>query len=284
MLDLRQAWSDLLRRRADLAPTLAPYTPIVERWATQTIDVPSLGWTAARCQECWERGVPLLADAPPALVAEDLEDTLAEGMERLIAADESLGPGLARLAEAWDRGDVPPESLLPARGRLGSGAAERATALAPEVVGFLACVTLRPLLEEYVGPSRVHLGPGDWMLGICPFCGAPPGFIDVVEGGHRRLACHLCGSTWIFAKLRCPYCGVEGTKDMMRLSAENGEAGYVISACRQCHGYLKELDRRERWNGGPAIVEDWGSPHLDLIARRQGFWRGIPALVPLFAR
>ncbi len=280
--DLRQPWADLLRRRASLAPSLAPYGAIIERWASAP-PIRPLAWTAAGCRACWERGVPLVAEAPPPLRAEDVEDSLGEAMERLAAADETLGPSLQRLAEAWDRGEVTPADLLPAPGRIGSGAAESASGLTSEVIGFLACATLRPALEAYLAPAREHLGAGDWMLGVCPFCGAPPGFIDVVEGGHRRLACHFCGSGWVFAKLRCPYCGVEGTKTMTRLSAEDGDAGYTIAGCRECRGYLKELDRRERWNGGPAVVEDWGSPHLDLIARRQGLWRGVPSLLALVA-
>src|SRR3989442_15075750 len=38
---------------------------------------------------------------------------------------------------------------------------------------------------------RDHLADGVWQLGVCPFCGAPPGFSDVVEDGRRRLACHV---------------------------------------------------------------------------------------------
>src|SRR2546430_813578 len=115
--------------------------------------------------------------------------------------------------------------------------------------------------------------------GVCPFCGAPPGFADVVEGGHRRLACHFCGGAWGFAKLRCPLCGVEGSKDLQRLQAEGEDAGYVISGCRACRGYLKELDRRERWNGGPPLLGDWASPPPDVLARRGGLRKPPPALL-----
>jgi formate dehydrogenase maturation protein FdhE len=57
------------------------------------------------------------------------------------------------------------------------------------------------------------------------------------------------------------------------------EEGYAVTACKGCGGYLKELDRRVRWNGASALVEDWGSPHLDLAARRAGYWRPVPVLV-----
>lgn len=67
----------------------------------------------------------------------------------------------------------------------------------------------------------------------------------------------------------------------MRLLAEDKDEGFAINACRACRGYVKELDRRVRWNAGSALVEDWGSPHLDLIAYRQDYWRPIPTLVQL---
>ena len=67
----------------------------------------------------------------------------------------------------------------------------------------------------------------------------------------------------------------------MRFQGEEREEGYLLGACQACHGYVKELDRRVRWNAGSALVEDWGSPHLDLVARRRGYWRGIPTLVQL---
>ena len=112
--------------------------------------------------------------------------------------------------------------------------------------------------------------------------GSPPGFADVVEDGRRRLACHLCGGAWEFGKLQCPFCGVEGARPMVRLTPDEArEEGYAIAACRECRGYIKELDRRTRWNGGPPLVEDWGSPHFDLIARRQEYWRPEASLVLL---
>lgn len=282
-LDLRQEWADLLRRREGFRSALGPYGELLARWAGWPAERPgALGWSAAECRTRWERGVPLAADAPPAFRADDLEDLLGAAMELVAGVDDRQAPALQRLAQAWDRGEVGPAALLPAPGRIGSGAVEQTTGLPPEVVGFLACASLRPALEAYFAPCRAHLADGVWTLGACPWCGAPPGFTDVIEEGRRRLACHLCGGGWVFAKTRCPFCGVEGAKNLVRLAPEDAkEEGYLISACRQCRAYLKELDRRVRWNGGPALVEDWGSPHFDLIARREGYWRAVPTLVDL---
>jgi FdhE protein len=281
-IDLRPAWADVLARRRDLAPTLLPYADVLERWATAT-DVRARAWSAAECHERWERGLPLTATMPPALDVDDIEELLGAIMEQLAALDPARAPALQRLAGAWDAGAVTPASLLPARDGIGNGDAEAASGLDAPAVAALACVALRPALEEWLAGARPHLEGVEWGRGVCPFCGAPPGFIDVVEGGHRRLACHFCGGAWGFAKLRCPLCGIEGTEALYRLRAEGADEGYVISGCRRCRGYLKELDRRERWNGGPPLLEDWSTPHLDLIARREGYDKPIPSLLDLLA-
>jgi FdhE protein len=284
MTELRDAWRELLVRRRALAPSLERYGEMLERWSAWTPRLRAPSWSAERCLDVWARGLPLAVENPPPLDAGDLEDLLGAAMEDLAAVDPARGAALQRLASAWDRRAVAAEALLPRREGIGDGAIEASSGLEAGAVAFLAYATLRPALEAWLGPAREHLTGVDWGRGVCPFCGAPPGFADVVEGGHRRLACHFCGGAWGFAKLRCPLCGVEGTKDLQRLQAEGEDAGYVVSGCRACRAYLKELDRRERWNGGPPLLEDWASPHLDVVARREGLVKPLPALLDLARR
>jgi hypothetical protein len=280
--NLTEAWADLRRRRPTFRDTLGVYGEIVEAWARWSPPRPlAATWDEGACRARWDGGTPLVA-AAETLRATDVEDLVGSVMETLVRAVPDLAPGLQRFAEAWDTGRLDPRALLPAPGRIGSGAVEEATGLSSDVVTLLATLGLRPALETVFAPVREHLPDGVWALGICPFCGGPPGFIDVVEDGRRRLACHLCGGAWVFAKLRCPFCGVEGAEHLVRLTPEEArEEGYVISACRECRAYTKELDRRVRWNGGPPLVEDWGSPHFDLIARRQQYWRPDASIVLL---
>ncbi len=278
-LDLREAWSDLLARRSGFAESLAVYSEVVERWATSAPSVTPLRRGAIDAQALWERGVPLMAEAPPTLSVEGVEELLGPAMELLASIRTDEAPALQRFAGAWDRGIITPASLFPAQGRLGS--IDPDIGLRPEALAFLACATLRPFLTVYLSEMRPELDDSVWSLGVCPFCGAPPGFGDLVEDGRRRLACHCCGGGWIFSRLRCVCCGVEAAQDLVRLEPSDKDEGYFISACKRCRGYVKELDRRVRWNGGPAIVEDWGSPHLDLVAAREGYWRPIPTLLQL---
>lgn len=280
--DLLGEWAGLLERRPSLATTLAPYGEILEMWAGWPLGrVAPLGWSAADCAARWEQGRPLLAGEPPPVSPDEAEALLGPVMELLAAIDPEEAASLQRFAEAWDRGDLDVRALLPEPGRIGSGRAVAAAGVSGELLGFLACASLRPILEAYFAECRPHLAEGTWSLGTCPFCGAPPAFADLIEDGRRRLACHLCGGGWIFSRARCPFCGTLAARDLIRLLPDRTEEGYAVEACRPCGGFVKELDRRVRWNGGSALVEDWGSPHLDLVAERAGYRRAVPTLVQL---
>jgi FdhE protein len=281
-IDLREEWADLLARRPEFGAALGAYGDILDQWARWSPGRPApLAWAPAECRARWTRGVPLLADAPPAFRADDLEEVLGVVMERIVTAREDAAAGLQRLAEAWDRGEIGPPALFPAPGRMGTKKLEEVSGLPADVLAFLACGSLRPALDAFFAQCRQHLDEHGWELGICPFCGGPAGFSDVLESGQRRLACHLCGGGWMFPRLRCPHCGTEESADLLRLEPEDRDQGYAIVACKRCDAYVKELDRRVRWNARSALVEDWGSPHLDVIAKRAGYWRASPTLLLL---
>jgi len=283
--DLRDDWRDLLRRRPEFSATLAPYGDLVEGWASwEAMPTVVLEWGARECRERWERGMPLIADAPPPLTSDRIEDLLGLAIGHLEGLGELVRDGLRRFEEAWDRGAIGPTLLYPTPGRIGSGQVQETTGLPAEVVAFLAAASLRPPFEAYFARCRANLDDFVWALGICPFCGAPPGFSDVGEDGRRRLACHCCGGSWDFSRMRCPFCGNERSRDLVRLEPEGRDQGYVVIACDVCRLYVKELDRRVRWNGRCSIVEDWGSPHFDLVAVRAGYSRPLPALVQLAAK
>jgi FdhE protein len=200
-------------------------------------------------------------------------------MERLAVINQDAVPWLRRVAEAWDHGTIAPAALFPTPGGVGGRVVETIAGSTIDMAALLAYGSLRPALQAYFARARAHLGPHDWALGVCPFCGAPAAFSDVLEDGRRRLACHLCGGGWFFPRTKCPFCASERSQDLLRLEPENQDQGYLIIACGGCSGYLKELDRRVRWNGQSALVEDWGSPHLDLIAHRARYRRPVPILI-----
>ena len=271
---LVREWEQVLGRRPTFRDALQPYGEILAAWSRWPANaVPRLGWSVADCQERWGRGVPLLAEASPVLDANAVEPLLAPGLDLLAMVGMSEA-SLRGFAQAWDRGEVAPTSLLP--GQTATGAP-----LSVEAWTFLGYSGLRPVLEGYFAGCRTHLAAGVWERGVCPFCGSAPAFTDILDNGSRHLVCHFCGGAWNFPRLRCPSCDTVDATQFVRFQGEDKEEGYLISACRACQVYLKELDRRVRWNAGSALVEDWGSPHLDVFAHRSGYRREVPTLIEL---
>lgn len=274
-------WQEMLSRRRAMGDALSFWTPVLEGWRDwDDRGLAPLGWTGEECRQRWARGVPLLADAAPAVSPEWLEDLIGPLMERLAVGSPAAAEALARFAAAWDEGTVGPTALFPTRGAGGAAAVEDEPRLPGHLVSFLAHAGLRPALEVWF--SRVRTLPASgWEGGFCPWCGGMPSYGDLMEDGRRRLSCHLCGGAWSAPRLRCPFCRAGLSSDMVRLVAEGAEEGYFIEACLVCRGYLKGLDRRERWNGASPLVEDWASPHLDFYAARDGYRRATPSLAQL---
>jgi hypothetical protein len=239
-----------------------------------------LSWSAEECRGRWEAGRPLLADAAPVIPAASVEDLLGPVMERLAADGPEAADAMRRFAEAWDAGLVDAAALLPSLERDPAVRLQERFGLAAHLGAFLIPAALRPALETYLEAVR-DLPDGVWTRGACPWCGGAASYGDLMEDGRRRLSCHVCGGAWVAARLRCPFCESWNSRDLVRLVAEALEEGYFIEACRACHGYLKGVDRRQRWNAGAPLVEDWGSPHLDVYAAREGFWRATPSLAHL---
>lgn len=275
-------WQALLARRAALGEPLRFWTAILEGWLAwkPPASLAPLAWSPQECRRRWERALPLLAEATPTIPTASVEDLLGPVMERLAADGPDAAAALRSLALAWDDGQLPVAALLPSPDRDPVALLQARFALGPHLAAFLAPAALRPALEFYFEGVR-DLPDGVWTRGACPWCGGAAAYGDLMEDGRRRLSCHLCGGGWIAPRLRCPFCETWNSRDLVRLVAEELEEGYFIEACRACCGYLKGVDRRQRWNAGPPLVEDWGSPHLDLYATREGYWRTTPSLAHL---
>ena len=271
-------WEEVLIRREPLRETLGLYGEILALWAEWA---PYRGGRfekdEAWCRARWEGGVPLLLGEVP-LSREAVEPLLSGAVELLHGIREADGPGLAKLREAWDKGEITPSALLPTHPFFARVVLPR-LGLSSDIAAFLCQIVLRPLLEEMAEPLR-GLWEGRWDHGTCPFCGASAAFSDLREDGKRRLLCYLCGSDWGFLRIRCAFCDNRNPNTLKIFSPEE-EEGYFVEACDLCRGYLKGLDRRLRWNVVSSLLEDWGSPHLDLIALEKGYWRSGPSLVLL---
>jgi hypothetical protein len=244
---------------------------------------PTLGWSAAECRARWDGGIPLILQAPPRFEREALEPLLGPVLEELAGIGEEEAEAMRRFAVAWDEERIAVSALLPGLPKEGAGTLHEAFGVSTDLLSFVTYLGLRPPLETYFAAARAHLSADLWDASICPLCAAPPCFGDIGEDGKRWLSCALCGARWTIGRLRCAYCDNRDAKALTRLAAEGEEEGYLIEACDVCRGYLKGVDRRLRWNAASALIEDWGTPHLDLIAYQRGYWRATPSLVQLAA-
>jgi FdhE protein len=276
-------WEALLARRAALREPLRFWTAILDGWATWKPPAPLVPLSLApeECRARWNRGESLMARSAPTIPSESVEDLGGRVLARRAAEGPAAAASLRRFAAEWDEGRVDVTTLLPAPDREPVAGLQERFGLGTRLGAFLAPAALRPALETYFEEVR-ELPDGAWERGGCPWCGGAPAYgEDLVEDGRRRLSCHLCGGAWIAARLRCPFCEIGSSRDLVRLLGEAVEEGYFIEACRACRGYMKGVDRRQRSDAGPPLVEDWGSPDLDLYATREGYSRSTPSLAHL---
>jgi formate dehydrogenase accessory protein FdhE len=148
--------------------------------------------------------------------------------------------------------------------------------VSPEDLLFLGRALAAPFVAEAVRRLKEH-GRVAAPEGLgCPYCGSSPGLAKLRrEEGRRILFCSLCGESWEFARVACPFCGSGRALGM--LSTGTADPRW-IETCEQCKGYLKTTDER-RLPEGEAIVplvEATATLYLDLIAEQEGFARGLP--------
>jgi FdhE protein len=114
--------------------------------------------------------------------------------------------------------------------------------------------------------------------GRCGICGSLPSFAQLRrEDGRRILHCGLCGTTWEFTRLACPWCETADREALNVLRLSEGDPRW-IETCESCGGYIKTVDERKLPLGETIIpvVEESATLHLDLLAEREGYIRRIP--------
>ncbi len=282
---LRSEWAARVARQGDLAAALGFWTPILDVWAEwRPAGAAALSWSAGECADRWKRGIPLLVEAKPELARPPIEELMGPLVERLAVAGPDEMQALRRFAEAWDAGAVGPADLFPLAGWAAPDQHDAALGarlgVPTHFVALLAHAGLRPPLEAYF--SAVRFAPdGVWPSMACPWCGGPAAHAEIDARGRRRVACHLCGGAWTAAPACCPFCERREPGAVVRILEPLVADGDFVEACQHCRGYLKGVDRRRRPSAGSALVEDWGSPQLDLHAAERGYRRATPTLAHL---
>jgi len=157
----------------------------------------------------------------------------------------------------------------------------RVLRLSVDVLLFVGRALAAPFVAE--AARRVGVGPSATTAategcGRCGMCGSPPTLAKLRrEDGRRILYCGLCGTTWEFTRLACPWCETADREALNVLRLSEGDPRW-IETCESCRGYIKTVDERKLPAGETIIpvVEESATLHLDLLAEREGYIRRIP--------
>jgi FdhE protein len=143
-------------------------------------------------------------------------------------------------------------------------------ALSPMVATFVARLAVEPSLRSIRQSAAEAIREYTWNSGCCPLCGSSPDLAYFNDEGKRFLHCALCGHTWSYQRIRCPFCGEQRAEQLGYFTRE-GEEGYRVDFCKNCKRYLKTLDMRLIGSPAPLEVENLITLHLDMLAHNQGF-------------
>jgi len=199
-----------------------------------------------------------------------------KGLERLrtLLPEESTRAALERLLQSTM---MVPENIETVLHELKDDAdscirhlAEAASTKA-DVLHFLMQTVLSPFYASRARLYRDLIDPDAWRRGNCPMCGSEPAIARLAgDDGRRFLACPLCNTEWVFARLRCPFCENEATRKLRHFTFEDDEV-HRVECCDTCRRYLKVVDERVAGHRTVPPVEDVVTAHLDLLAVKQGY-------------
>ena len=121
-----------------------------------------------------------------------------------------------------------------------------------------------------------HLVPAAWAEGYCPICGDWPALAEARGlDGQRRLRCGRCGGDWRTERLRCPFCGERGHKNLGSLVSEGSEQ-QTVDVCERCRHYVKALTALVPIRPEDVFLQDLATLVLDVIALERGYGRPAP--------
>ncbi len=259
-----------------------PYGPVIDAWAQWAPPATRRRGRRARARRAGVAACRCWRQSPLALAAPDVEDLLAVAMEAVTATRPEDAAAMRGSPTRGTPGELGPSAFFPTRGRGGgrSGAPPRDPDGGRRRSSPARGCGRRSSLGD--SPARASLlAEGVWTLGVCPFCGAPPGFGDIVEDGRlasglpplrRRL--DLLARAVPALRRRWP---ARPRPSRTRRAPTKGISSRDAHACQ---GYVKEVDRRERWNAGARSSRTGARPTS--ISSRAG--RGTGARSPRCSR
>ncbi|MBE0428030.1 MAG: formate dehydrogenase accessory protein FdhE [Nitrospirae bacterium] len=149
----------------------------------------------------------------------------------------------------------------------------------------LAKSSIIPFFEAYADRLKGYVELEPWFRSHCPVCGSEPlmGELRTVEGveGVKFLVCSSCSYEWRFKRLACPFCGNSNHEKLRYFHTDADGKAYRVDVCEECKKYIKTIDLRELRMDVIPVVEDMGTLHLDIIAQKEGYKRGVSGILEI---
>jgi len=151
----------------------------------------------------------------------------------------------------------------------------RPTKLNQELLSIIY-LALKPQLEATAAAMTQPSSLEDTEYNNCPLCGGIP-YISDLRGEHRTryMHCVLCGTQWIFPRVRCVHCNNTNNDSLGYFKLEK-EQNIRVDFCNACKGYIKNIDCSQHYEPVPMPVEDTATLEYDYKAIEAGYHKFSP--------
>jgi len=232
-------------------------------------------------------GFPLI-DKKEIKLDMDSAENLFKNICRALQRKEKIAPEIKKINQAIRKGEIDLQELFK---KLVEGDKEyldsigEKTGLNKWLLLFLAESSINPSLEAYAEKLKGYVAQESWLRSYCPVCGSAPVSgelrnVEKLEGGVRFLVCSSCSFKWRFKRLTCPFCGNNDHKKLRYFNTEADGKAYRVDVCEECKKYIKTIDTGALGEITP-LVEDMATLHLDVIAQKEGYKRGVPGILEM---
>ena len=148
--------------------------------------------------------------------------------------------------------------------------------LKAELLFFLVQNSLQPIFEAYADKLKDYVDQEQWWRTYCPICGSKPIMAELVGAERKKfLICSCCAYEWRFMRTTCPFCETAHSEKFKYFFTEEDGKAYRVETCLECKKYIKTVDTVELGEEFIPVVEDIGTLHLDILAKKEGYEREV---------